>query len=244
MYLKIIEANIWDKSHEPVNFCLNKTFYQSLGVRQLDTSDEDFKFVILPSPNDTTPCTEVTLGVGKDISAEQSLIKLLPKCKFFGADPILDSGKIYEKIGKYFELAVGAESGVLKMSVYENGVYNFKNVNTINLEEFLKKNVGVEKIDFFWVDTEGAEYQMLRKYFIDSHIDITICQLAIELHGPLEKYNMSGQLFSQFFISMVAKSRFMPIWSTLSKGHVRAFFINFADTYCMEKFYMPKMCKK
>lgn len=242
-YLNAIKANVWDRSNQAIDFCLNKTVKQSFDVRQLDTKDEDFKFVMLPAPNDSSPCVEVTLGVGNDIAPEEKLKKLQPQCKFFGADPILASGKVFENIGRYFEIAVGAESGFLKASVYENGAYNFKNVTTMNLEEFLKKQVGVDRIDYFWVDNEGAEYEMLRKYFIEGHLDVVACQMPIELHGPLEKYNMNGEKFSQFVIDLIAKSHFLPLWSYLSKGHVRAFYINMVDQYCVDKFILPKMCK-
>lgn len=55
-------------------------------------------------------CTLVTLGVGGDIEAERKLRDERPKCEFFGADPILEPGRAYEKIGKYFQVAVSAES--------------------------------------------------------------------------------------------------------------------------------------
>lgn len=40
------------------------------------------------------------------------------KCKFFGADPIEERNrKIFEPIGKYFKMAVGAISGLKNASV-------------------------------------------------------------------------------------------------------------------------------
>ena len=64
-------------------------------------------------------CTVVTLGIGRDIGAETALRNMTStKCQFFGADPIVDGNKeLYEKIGKYYEMAVGAKSGIATASV-------------------------------------------------------------------------------------------------------------------------------
>ena len=61
----------------------------------------------------------ITLGIGRDTGAELKLQQLISKkCRYFGADPIVDGNKdLYLKIGKYYEMAVGATSGIRMASV-------------------------------------------------------------------------------------------------------------------------------
>ena len=61
----------------------------------------------------------ITLGIGHDIAAEQRLKAVVSEnCRFFGADPIAEINKdLYEQIGKYYEMAIGAASEVRPASV-------------------------------------------------------------------------------------------------------------------------------
>ena len=47
---------------------------------------------------------EVTIGIGNDISSEQLLRKACPQCKFYGADPFKETGLVFQKIGKFFQV--------------------------------------------------------------------------------------------------------------------------------------------
>ncbi|VDK17679.1 unnamed protein product [Anisakis simplex] len=64
-------------------------------------------------------CNVVTLGIGKDIAAEEQLAKVISKnCHFHGADPgEADNKQLYSKIGKYYPFAVAATSGVQKFDM-------------------------------------------------------------------------------------------------------------------------------
>ncbi len=48
-------------------------------------------------------------------------------------------------------------------------------------------------IDYLWLDIEGPEYRLLPQFYNSGEMtrSITICQMNIELHGPLDKYNMT-----------------------------------------------------
>lgn len=69
-------------------------------------------------------CSIITLGVGKDVKAEQKLQPTLPKaCHFFGADPIRDVNEgLYQKIGTFFNVAVSGKTEVSLASILERGL--------------------------------------------------------------------------------------------------------------------------
>lgn len=101
-----------------------------LGLISLKNDDE-VKYAILPSENvKNTTNTFITLGIGKDISAEQLFKTELSahghNVTFFGADPISEENSVlYTQIGKYFPFAVGAKAGVSGASVFVNGNSSF-----------------------------------------------------------------------------------------------------------------------
>lgn len=72
-------------------------------------------------------CNIITLGIGFDTKAEENLKRKVSKmCKFFGADPIeRRNKKLYQKIGKYFKMAVAATSGDKTASVLGCKSINF-----------------------------------------------------------------------------------------------------------------------
>uniref|UniRef100_A0A0K0D4S2 Methyltransf_11 domain-containing protein n=1 Tax=Angiostrongylus cantonensis TaxID=6313 RepID=A0A0K0D4S2_ANGCA len=69
------------------------------------------------------PSIIVTLGIGQDTTAEEALLKVLPKSsKFYGVDPVHEvNEELYAKFGKFFPFAVGGKSKVSRASVLANG---------------------------------------------------------------------------------------------------------------------------
>ncbi|KAE9414606.1 hypothetical protein Angca_006230, partial [Angiostrongylus cantonensis] len=69
------------------------------------------------------PSIIVTLGIGHDTTAEEKLLKVLPKSsKFYGVDPVHEvNEELYAKFGKFFPFAVGGKSKVSRASVFANG---------------------------------------------------------------------------------------------------------------------------
>jgi len=77
-----------------INFCI-----------QMITSlvQDETKGIMLPYDSHAS-ISVVTLGVGKDIRAEERLRQLIPNATFYGADPILESGIVYKSIGQYLQV--------------------------------------------------------------------------------------------------------------------------------------------
>ncbi len=64
----------------------------------------------------------VTLGVGNDTVAERKVQLRFPKCQFFGADPSgEENSPLFEKIGAFFEVAVGAKRQTMATFVWHPG---------------------------------------------------------------------------------------------------------------------------
>uniref|UniRef100_A0A914WCE8 Methyltransferase FkbM domain-containing protein n=1 Tax=Plectus sambesii TaxID=2011161 RepID=A0A914WCE8_9BILA len=169
---------------------------------------------------------------------------LNPVCQFYGADPIQEYGSIYSDIGTYFEIAVGAESGVLNASV-KNGPgaadYTWKVVPVIDLSSFLLNYVNKSIIDHLWIDNEGPEYRMLpllqRKGDLDRK-GITVCQLNVEMHWPFLDYGFDEEQFGRMILDFAEKSDFVLM--KLHHGapsHYRAFFFNAFDPYCVHRYF-------
>ena len=79
---------------------------------------------------------------------------------------------------------------VLTLGTDPNGgnEYVWKTLNTLSLADYLNKYVGWGPVDYLSVDTEGSEYSMLMHLAQDGGFaaNRSICQINIELHGPLE----------------------------------------------------------
>jgi len=106
----------------------------------------------------------ITSGIGDDIEAEKQLLKIFPKCRMVGLDPIFESGKIYREIGQFLQTGVGKMGSetdmILEASVYKNGTYVMENVTSEPFDKILQK-LNVDLIDFLLFDAEGAEYNVI-----------------------------------------------------------------------------------
>lgn len=152
---------------------------------------------------------------------------------------------MYKEIGKYFEIAVSAEAGVLKASVLEGGKYHPKNVSTVTLVDFLRHYAKVDKIDFMFMDNEGAEYSLLWQFMRGGLVEkegFSICQLSVELHGPWQSYGVDGTFYENLITALINNSAFVPLWSAPPQYHVRSFYLNVEDKYCVEKFLQSRFC--
>lgn len=244
------KRSAWRNAHEAQTKCAGQSTFDMMNVNYLPNKD-DVKLVILPLRNENSSnseCIEVTLGVGNDIESEEKLLELLPSCQMYGADPIHKVGRIFEKIGQYYEMAVGAVTGTFNASVLVGpGIWDYatKAVPTTAFVDFLKNNVKHTKIDYLFMDNEGAEYDILPLYFgpnSDARInDIVVCQISVEMHGPLANYGMTNDKYNELMRNILNSSPFIPLWSTAPANHVRMFLLNANDDYCVEK-YLQKWC--
>lgn len=227
----------WNHMHVAIGNCLGQSTFEMMNVKLLNNLD-DVKLIIPPRSNNT-PCTELTLGVGNDIGAERQLLKLVPHCVFYGADPILQSGKIFTEMGKYYEVAVSGHNGILKSSVLFNNVYSTKEVSNIEFVQFITQTIGYRTFDYFFLDNEGPEYDILPMLHRGGAVEtngIILCQISVELHGPLNAYGMNETKYDLVIKNLIAFSPFIPIWQAAPANHVRMFLFNAENEYCVENF--------
>lgn len=95
---------------------------------------------------------------------------------------------------------------------------------------------------YLWVDIEGPEYSTFPQLLPDGDLDksnISICQITVEMHGPLKDYTDETSV-DILIKAMIEISSFLPFWSLpTEKGvaHIRTFYANVHDEYCREKFF-------
>lgn len=237
-------TKIWTQLHLAVDQCLDKSIWRKFNLRYIFNGD-DVKWVILPFPYRRTDesCVAVTLGIGNDITAEQKLRRLIPHCKFYGVDPIVEDGQIYRSMGRYFQLAISAQSGRINASVLENGDYHRRNIEAVALDIFLHRYVNEAVIDYLWIDNEGPEFEIFRKYFIDSRdYNFTICQISVEMHAPLENYGMNDSKFNELMLNLLSNSNLLPLWSKEPNQHMQTFYMNLRDRVCLRRYLMYRFC--
>jgi hypothetical protein len=205
----------------------------------LQNKDET-KYIWLPADpiKMWSPCSVVSWGVGNDIEAEQALKKIYTECKFFGADPIYESGKVYKEIGEYYQTAVGAKVGNEPASVLENGTYHMSTVKYISMDQFFNMT-NLDFVDYLIMDNEGAEYEII-PLMEKSKFNTTICQFNAELHMPLSHHGITESNFTKLFRTFIINSDFMPVMAAGS--HIRTTWLNVANRKCIEK-YFPNYCK-
>lgn len=224
----------------PAVSCCSKKFASHLNFTKLKNKDET-KYIILPHDTATNvKCTVVTIGIGNDIIAENGLKSFLPSCKFYGADPIKDSGKLYEIIGKYYNVAVGAEGGRFDASVLIGENYEKAIVSYVSLKEFFNM-AGIIFVDYMFLDAEGAEYNLLHLLESADSLNFTVCQINIEFHLPLKNYGTTAESFNNKFKSFIESSNFIPI-AAVDSGHIRTMWLNIGNENCVLK-YLPRACR-
>lgn len=246
---KLEKKSAWNEMTPAIAYCLGNALWRLLDVKGFENRD-DTKLAILP-PSDIpatkefASCTEITLGIGRDIEAELLLRRAQPHCRFFGADPIKTSGSVFQELGPYFELAVADKAGVLTANVLEAGRYLQKNVTAITFAEFILNYVNVTKVDYILIDNEGPEYPFMRELLPGASIEannISLCQLSIEFHGPFKGYKMTEAEYNQLINDVLSQSAYLPIWSQRASTHTRSFYLNIRDPYCVGKYFRSKWC--
>lgn len=180
------------------------------------------------------------MGVGNDINVEKEILLRLPGCKLYGADPVLASGQIYSSVGKFFNLAVGADSGNRMAIVLRNSTYKKENVAHVGLVDFLTKFVKITTVDLMILDVEGTEYEILPLLSQGGQLDaagISLCQISAELHGPIDQYGLNMSSWETLVRNFLLKSDFIPLWTPEPYNHHRMFLINWKNPICITKFY-------
>jgi len=172
------------------------------------------------------------------------LQKFVPDCKFYGADPILESGKIFKTIGPYYQTAISHVPGEFNASVLIKNVYVWQKVKAITLVDFLKNKLNLKAVDYLFMDIEGPEYEILPQFMSDGPIEEygPICSINVELHGPLESYGVNDTIFASVIRQLFNNSRYIPIWIPPPARHHRMALIDWKSEYCVNKFYKDWYC--
>lgn len=245
---------LWNSLRTIVEGCSGQL--SDYGRQRLLVNKDDVKVAILSS-NIEDNCIVVTLGVGDDILSEQQLLKLQPRCQFFGADPMPEFGRIYSTIGRYFQIAVAHDNINYNASVLVElpMKYEYRQLKAIGIIQFLLEKVQRNRIDHLWIDNEGPEYELL-KVFTDAkrliENDIHICQLNIELHAPLENYGITIADFQKTFRDFTYKSPFVLMHVDMPNGgaktylnsHHRVFLVNYLSDFCIKRYFEAGWCNR
>lgn len=206
-------------------------------------NNDETKFLLKPVSEikPSEECNVITLGVGWDTKVERELKGLIPSsCLFSGADPIGDRNKdMYSEIGNFYEMAVGAKSGIFNASVMGldgPGVYQTVALKHIDLISFLKDHVRVRSVvDYLLMDNESAEYDMLPYFLPGGSLDqnnITVCVWSVEFHAT-EARNEAK--LADFMIRNLVAGRYLP-FKLHQPGHVRGTLLNYKEEICIRRY--------
>ncbi len=95
----------WLNFHRIIGDCI---FENNVTLPELIRIADKIFLPLRPQRKDQHSCVFLTLGIGNEIDTEL-LIKrrFYPNCKFYGADPVEEIGKIYRKeIGAFYKTAI------------------------------------------------------------------------------------------------------------------------------------------
>ncbi len=139
----------------------------------------------------------------------------LPNCRLYGSDPINASGQIYNKIGKYYQVAISDKTEQKLAVVLENPDkivdYSVANVSHVGLSEFLMSYANVSVVDYMFLDAEGSEYRLLPLFLHGGEMEklkISFCQVSVELHGPVEDFGISKDNWDLLVRNFLLNSNF------------------------------------
>ena len=159
--------------------------------------------------------------------------------------------------GRWAQVGVGAEAGRLNLSLLvdqRSQRYQTREADVIDLLTFLHRYLPSSPskgslwakskqqpflIDHLWLDNEGPEYPMLRKYFVGDGLRRAgweLCQLNVELHGPLNQYHFSHEQYDALMSDLFRNSSYLPITASDPINHVRMTFFNFRSLACLQRY--------
>ncbi|EFO84853.1 hypothetical protein CRE_03891 [Caenorhabditis remanei] len=224
-----------------ISYCDYTEKIEKLGLVGLKNDDE-IKYALMPtrSPTDNSTLSFVTLGIGKDITAEKAFRNESTErgyhVKFFGADPITEENEqLYSQIGEYFPFAIGGKTEIGSASVFKNGTYQPEEVSHVELLQFLKNDLKIREIDHLWLDAEGAEFVLFDYFYNDGPLErngIVFCQMNLEVH--IGDINRKIE-FMKFAKRLTSEKRFVVLKS-VHISHIRMFLFNFGNPSCVNKY--------
>ncbi|KAI1701010.1 methyltransferase fkbM domain-containing protein [Ditylenchus destructor] len=109
-------------------------------------------------------CNVVTIGVGRDVTAEKLISFRYPQCQFLGADPDGQANQpLYLNLpnSRFIATAVAGNSGRFTGSFLQpSGNYKHETRNHMGFADFLKEYNGDQLIDLLIMDNEGGEFSV------------------------------------------------------------------------------------
>ncbi|CAP38927.2 Protein CBG22299 [Caenorhabditis briggsae] len=218
----------------------SSNIWENMRVIALKNQDE-MKYAVLPVKKSSNNVF-VTLGIGQDITAEEAFQKEMTKINqnvtFYGADPIVEgNSEKYSTIGKFFPFAIGAEAGFSIASVLQDGDYKDVSVVHVDIYYFLSQVLKENKIDYLWMDTEFAEYELFNIFYKNeklSRMDIAFCQMSLEVHNP----SLEQKKKFKDFIEKLIEENVYGFFFAEDVSHIRLWLFNFGSKYCVEKFLL------
>ncbi|EGT31419.1 hypothetical protein CAEBREN_14763 [Caenorhabditis brenneri] len=234
----------WDDFMFASQRCDLRANVQQIGLVTLRNMDEQ-KHVIFPKIYNFGPHNLFSVGIGRDISAERQFRRKMKKLgnnvTFHGADPVsFINDELYSRIGTYYPLAIGAQSGISNaMVMIEDGGYAKKSMIHIDILYFFKNLLNVTKIDNLWFDAEGAEFgpDFFDIFYKNGRFDqngIDICQINIEIHKH-QDYPERKKEFMVFVKRLINEKRF-GIFGGDQYIHNRMYMFNFESQFCLKKY--------
>lgn len=172
----------------------------------------------------------------------------MPHCKFFGADPTAKFGELYNEIGTYFPLAISKKE-INKTSLVMTSKFRFYErevLRHVSLSNFLLNYAKLPQVDLLLLDAEGAEYDLFPTLIREGQLErrgIIICQLSLELHGPLFTYanNMDNRQWTPLVTEFLLNTDLLPLWAYKTWPRHQIFLFNTTNEYCVRK-YFPSFC--
>ncbi len=92
-------------------------------------------------------------------------------------------------------------TGVMQALVLIDGNYKHQNVTAMSMANFLKSSLKPDEIvDSLWLDMEGPEYNILPQLFARGSLSqAIICQINVEIHGPVDQFTTFLSTESAYF---------------------------------------------
>ncbi|CAJ0925279.1 unnamed protein product, partial [Mesorhabditis belari] len=204
--------SVWEKLGGVVEKC-GINLRKSIKLQRLANKGDAKIFIYPVAMNDSL--VSVTLGIGGDVKVEKQLNATFTNIDFFGADPFEATAGVFRALGNVYLTGIGPIDGQINSSILTNDdpqkpIYNTKTIASITFKNYLNK-IKQNFIDFLLIDIEGPEYWVLPKIFDEEmRNEYTICQLNIEIHGPLESYGVTTKQFDALIFSSLDSS-FLPL---------------------------------
>ncbi|KAI6198575.1 Methyltransf-21 domain-containing protein [Aphelenchoides besseyi] len=202
-------------------------------------SGDENKF-FLPFSNPNSICHHVTVGVGGVWDGEKSLRNKYPQCELLGIDPSYENHRIVESIPRstFLHAALHEKGGNLSADLLDDkGYYRGKVVPHRPFYEVLIQTTNGHTIDFMTIDTEGAEFSLLKTIHSQRHLFAKICQFNMEIHYARKHYEVSLDEFDELFNSFLDKAHFVLLNVAYRGVELRQlFFLNVGDEECIQKF--------